>query len=325
MIRTASARSNSMAPAISRRLISTATRATATAAPHSRTSEVWNAVRRTSIVVSPYWRLIVRMLSTCSALRPNILSVARPPQHVEEEGAEPVDLGEPPLRDGPRPAADEPEQQDEDRPGQDQDQRRRRVDDEDRGEHEQRDGHGQRPGRLERRQVGIDVVHPVDDDPGQLAGPLASRPGRPEREELRGQRLAQAATRQRRGALREDVTRERQPAPGSPPAARPRRGPARPSPATRRQGRRRRPRRSRGTPGRPRPRPPRTRTPMAAHSQRPRTRRGGQQPRLRASMRERPRRSSGRRAPSSRAGRRRSCPGRCSTRRPCRAARTACR
>ena len=36
-------------------------------------------------------------------------------QHVEEERTEVADLGEPPVGDGPRPAADEPEQQDEDR------------------------------------------------------------------------------------------------------------------------------------------------------------------------------------------------------------------
>ena len=78
MIRTASARSNSMAPAISRRLTSTATSATATAPPHSRTSEVWKAVRSTSIVVSPYWRLMSRMFATCSGPRPNIFSVGSP-------------------------------------------------------------------------------------------------------------------------------------------------------------------------------------------------------------------------------------------------------
>ena len=78
MIRTASALSNSIDPSIRRRLIWTATSATATAPPHSRTSEVWNAVRSTSIVVSPYCRLMVAMLATPSRLRPNALSVARP-------------------------------------------------------------------------------------------------------------------------------------------------------------------------------------------------------------------------------------------------------
>ena len=78
MIRTASARSNSIEPSISRRLTSTATSATATAAPHSRTSDVWKAVRSTSIVVSPYRRLMARMFSTCSGPRPNIFSVGKP-------------------------------------------------------------------------------------------------------------------------------------------------------------------------------------------------------------------------------------------------------
>ncbi len=61
-----------------RRLTSTATTAMATAAPHSSTSAVWKAVRSTSIVVSPRRRLTIRIVSACSALRPNILSVARP-------------------------------------------------------------------------------------------------------------------------------------------------------------------------------------------------------------------------------------------------------
>ena len=78
MTSTASARSNVIWPSMSRRLTSTATTAVATAAPHSRTSAVWNAVRSTSIVVSPYCRLTARMVSICSRPRPNIRSVARP-------------------------------------------------------------------------------------------------------------------------------------------------------------------------------------------------------------------------------------------------------
>ena len=53
MNRTASARSNGIASAISRRPTSTATSAIATAPPQSSTRPVWNAVRSTSIVVSP--------------------------------------------------------------------------------------------------------------------------------------------------------------------------------------------------------------------------------------------------------------------------------
>ncbi len=92
-----------------------------------------------------------------------------PAQHVEEERAEPADLREPPFGDRPRPAADEPEQQDEDRAGEQEDERRRRIDDEDRTEDEQRDCDGERARRLERGEVGVDVVEPVGHDRDQLA------------------------------------------------------------------------------------------------------------------------------------------------------------
>ena len=109
------------------------------------------------------------------------------PQHVEEERAEPADLGEPPRGDRARPATDVRQQQDEDRAGEEQDERGRRVDDEDRGHDQERDGDGERPGGLERRDVGIDRVQPVERDPGQLAGPLATRVGRAEGQQVSGQ------------------------------------------------------------------------------------------------------------------------------------------
>ena len=77
-MRTASASSNAICPAMRRRLTSTATSAVATAPPHSRTRAVWKAVRSTSIVVSPYVRPIAATFSTCSLLRPNIFSVGIP-------------------------------------------------------------------------------------------------------------------------------------------------------------------------------------------------------------------------------------------------------
>ena len=107
MIRTASARSNSIEPSISRRLTSTATTATATAAPHSRTSDVWKAVRSTSIVVSPYRRLMARMLSTCSRLATEHLQRRQAAEHVQEERAEIADLGKTTVGDRPRPATDD--------------------------------------------------------------------------------------------------------------------------------------------------------------------------------------------------------------------------
>ena len=57
---------------------STATSATAIDAPHSRTSDVWNAVRRTSIDVSAYRRPRRWIVSTCSALRPKSFNVRIP-------------------------------------------------------------------------------------------------------------------------------------------------------------------------------------------------------------------------------------------------------
>ncbi len=78
MMRIANARGNGISPAIRRRLTSTATSAVATVPPHSRTSAVWNAVRSTSIVVSPYVRLTRSMLPACSSLRPKALRVAIP-------------------------------------------------------------------------------------------------------------------------------------------------------------------------------------------------------------------------------------------------------
>ena len=50
---TASARSKGSAPFIRRRLTSSATMAVAAVAAHSITSEVWNAVASTSMVVLP--------------------------------------------------------------------------------------------------------------------------------------------------------------------------------------------------------------------------------------------------------------------------------
>ena len=149
MMRTASARSNGSEPAMSRRLTSTATRAIATAPAQSSTSPVWNALRSTSSVVSPYCRLIVRMLSTCSALRPNIFRVAMPRDHVQEVAAHPAQLGEPAAADRPGPAPDEREEQDEDRAGHHEHERRRRVDERD----DQQDEHGHDPGEAPRRLV----------------------------------------------------------------------------------------------------------------------------------------------------------------------------
>ena len=63
---------------IMRKLISTAASAVAAVAAHSITNEVWNAVRSTSIVVSPKRRLTPSIVSAPSSERPNALSVPSP-------------------------------------------------------------------------------------------------------------------------------------------------------------------------------------------------------------------------------------------------------
>ena len=128
-------------------------------------------------------------------------------EHVEEEGTQVADLAEPPFRDRPRPAADDRQQEDEDRSGEQQHQRRRRVDDEDRAEHEEGNGHGQRPGRLVRGDVRIERVEAAADDAGQLAAPLAARPGRAEREHVRRQVSPQRALEPPRGTPGEVIDR----------------------------------------------------------------------------------------------------------------------
>ncbi len=161
-----------------------------------------------------------RRLAVLAADRPDVADLlAAPPehlerreagQHVEEEGTQPADLGEPTLGDRLRPAADEPEQEDEDRPGHEQDQGRRWVDHQDGGQDEQRDRDRQRAGRLERRQVGVDGVHPVGDDPCQFAGPFAAGPHGTQGQQMGRQRLAHPTAGHGRGALRQRVARERQ-------------------------------------------------------------------------------------------------------------------
>ena len=158
--------------------------------------------------LAPYRRLMSRMFATCSGPRPNIFNVGRPREHVEEEGTQVADLAEPPFRIRPRPATDDRQQQDEDRPGEQQHQRRRRVDDEDRAEHEDGNGHGKRPGRLVRGDIRIERIKAAADDAGQLAAPLAARPGRAEREHVCRQVSPQRALEpSRRRARRSDRPR----------------------------------------------------------------------------------------------------------------------
>ena len=61
-----------------RKLTSTATSAVAAVAAHSITSEVWNAVRSTSIVVSPWRRLMAPTVSALSSARRKAMSVGSP-------------------------------------------------------------------------------------------------------------------------------------------------------------------------------------------------------------------------------------------------------
>ncbi len=91
-----------------------------------------------------------RRIAVAPADRPDVVDLLLAPaehlegrhalEHVEEEGAQPADLGESPLGDRPGPPADHREQQDQDRTGDDEDEGRRRIDEQDRHEHEQRDG-----------------------------------------------------------------------------------------------------------------------------------------------------------------------------------------
>ena len=71
----------------------------------------------------------------------------------------------------------------------------------------------ERPGGLERREVGIDRVETVERDPGQLARPLAARPGRAEGQQVSGQVGPQAAPHATRGGLRERVAGQQQRSP----------------------------------------------------------------------------------------------------------------
>ena len=119
------------------------------------------------------------MLATCSALRPNILSVGEPLEHVEEERAQLADLGEATLGDRPRPAADEGEQQDQDRPGE-RAGRARSADRSTTTAPSTRSGTATASARAgwNDRDVGVQRIEPVDDDAGQLAAPLAPVVGR---------------------------------------------------------------------------------------------------------------------------------------------------
>ena len=75
---TARAGANATSPPISRTLTSIATNAVAAVAPHSSTSVVWKAVRKTSIVVSAFRRPTASTTVACSCARPNIFSVGSP-------------------------------------------------------------------------------------------------------------------------------------------------------------------------------------------------------------------------------------------------------
>ena len=133
------------------------------------------------------------------------LECRQPLENIEEERAQPSELDESTLRDRPRPATDQSEQQDEDRPGEQQDQCGGRVEHQDRTEHEQRDGDGKGARRLERGDVRVDRVHPVDDDADQFPAPLATRIGGPQPEQVRRQILPQPALDPTGSTLREGV------------------------------------------------------------------------------------------------------------------------
>ena len=108
---TASARSNASPPAISRTLVSIATSAVAAVAPHSSTSVVWNAVRRTSIVrrTLPPADLLDRL--RLLGAPPEHLQRRQPPQDVEEVGVHPRQLAFATFGQVADASADQPEQQ----------------------------------------------------------------------------------------------------------------------------------------------------------------------------------------------------------------------
>ena len=244
-------------------------------------------------------------------------------QDVEEECAQPAQLGEPAFGDRARPTADHGQQQDQDRPRDDEDQHRRRVHDRDRREHEQRHGDGEGSCRLGDRDVGLERLAPGDDDRGQLAAALTTGVAGAERKEVPGQVCAQPSLEPVGRALGQPVADDQQ-----------RHPPDRQQPDDREdrcdpcQGRpieedvghdharqvcrdddyggRHEP--ARDPRGEQAPRPVRAREQAALRWDRAGARAG--------------RAGDG---ASSRACRRRSCPGRSSRRRPCRAARTASR
>ena len=91
---------------------------------------------------------------------------------------------------------------------------------EDGAEHQERDGDGERPGRLVGGDVRVERVDPAADDPGQLAAPFAARPGRAEREQVRGQVGPQRPLEPPRGAPGQEIDADQQAARGRSPAPR---------------------------------------------------------------------------------------------------------
>ena len=131
-----------------------------------------------------------------------------PLEHVQEEGTQPAQLGEPrPLTTRVRPA-DDREQQDQHRAGDHQHERRRRVE----SEHDHQDEHGtiaarRRAGWYEVR-PGVDRVEPSGQHARQLAAPLGPG-GRGRADQVAGQRPIEAPRLQAvRGALGHDLAAE---------------------------------------------------------------------------------------------------------------------
>ena len=205
MNRTASARSNGIASAIRRRPICTATSAIATAPPQSSTRPVWNADRSTSIVDIRSRSLISRRVVCLLAAPPERPEGRQAAQQLDEERAQPPQLGEPAVADRLRPAADDREQEEQDGAGEDEDERRQRVDEDDDEEDEERHRAREEPGRLVARHPRADRVEARREDAREVAGPALRDPRRAEPERPVDEILAEPALEAATRPLREDL------------------------------------------------------------------------------------------------------------------------
>ena len=133
------------------------------------------------------------LVSACSALRPNILSVADAAQDVEEERAQPAQLEEASPADLTGALADQGQQKQEEWTGHEQDQPRSAVDHPHDAEDQERHEHGEQSRGLIGRRPQVDGLEAVHDDARQLATVLTARMDGAEHEQASGEVATQGA------------------------------------------------------------------------------------------------------------------------------------